>query len=128
MNFNTPPYLIQNVSVQRVMLQVLFALVPGIAAYIVLIGPAVLIQILVATIAALLGEAFMLKLLNKLWLMPLLLKHNALPLLKLQSAPVSTTKLLIWKLLLRPKRLVLTTLWLLKLLAQLASKAPFALT
>ena len=65
MNFNTPPYLSQNVSVQRVMLQVLAALLPGIAVYAWLIGPVVLVQIAIATIAALLGEAFMLRLLGK---------------------------------------------------------------
>ena len=45
MNFNTPPYLSQNVSVQRVMLQVLAALLPGIAVYAWLIGPIVLVQV-----------------------------------------------------------------------------------
>ena len=65
MNFNTPPYLAQNVSVQRVMLQVLAALLPGIAVYAWLIGPVVLVQIAIATVASLLAEAFMLRLLNK---------------------------------------------------------------
>jgi len=65
MNFNTPPYLTQNVSVQRVMLQVLAALLPGIAIYVWLIGPVVLVQIAIATVASLLAEAFMLRLLNK---------------------------------------------------------------
>ena len=65
MNFNTPPYLTQNVSVQRVMLQVLLALAPGIAAYIWLIGPIVAVQITIATGAAVLAEAMMLWLLKK---------------------------------------------------------------
>ena len=65
MKFASPPYLTQNVSVQRVMLQVLVALLPGIAAYIWLIGPAVLLQLAIATASALLAEAFMLKLLKK---------------------------------------------------------------
>lgn len=65
MNFTTSPYLTQNVSVQRVMLQVLAALLPGIAVYAWLIGPVVLIQVAIATFASLLAEAFMLKLLNK---------------------------------------------------------------
>ena len=65
MNFTTPPYLSQNLSVQRVMLQVLAALLPGIAVYVWLIGPVVLVQLGVATVAALLAEAGMLKLLNK---------------------------------------------------------------
>ena len=57
MNFNTPPYLSQNASVQRVMLQVLAALLPGIAVYAWLIGPVVLVQVAIATLAALAGEA-----------------------------------------------------------------------
>ncbi len=65
MNFTTPPYLSQNVSVQRVMLQVLAALLPGIAIYVWLIGPIVVVQIAIATAASLLAEAFMLSLLNK---------------------------------------------------------------
>ncbi len=65
MTFTTPPYLSQNASVQRVMLQVLVALLPGIAAYIWLIGPGVLLQLAIATASALLAEAGMLKLLNK---------------------------------------------------------------
>ncbi len=65
MNFNTPPYLTQNVSVRRVMLQVLAALLPGIAVYAWLIGPAILLQIAIATVTSLLAEFFMLKLLKK---------------------------------------------------------------
>jgi len=65
MNFTTPPYLSQNVSVRRVMLQVLFALLPAIAAYVWLIGPIILVQIVIATAASLLAEAFMLSLLKK---------------------------------------------------------------
>ncbi|MBK7424939.1 MAG: RnfABCDGE type electron transport complex subunit D [Propionivibrio sp.] len=65
MNFTTPPYLTQNVSVQRVMLQVLAALLPGIAIYVWLIGPIILVQIAIATAASLLAEAFMLSLLKK---------------------------------------------------------------
>ena len=45
MTFTTPPYLSQNVSVQRVMLQVLAALLPAIAVYVWLLGPAVLVQL-----------------------------------------------------------------------------------
>ena len=65
MNFNTPPYLIQNLSVRRVMLQVLLALLPAIAVYVWLIGPAILIQLGIATTAAVGGEALMLKSLGK---------------------------------------------------------------
>ena len=61
MNFTTPPYLSQNVSVQRVMLQVLAALLPAIAVYVWLLGPAVLVQLVVASATALLAEAAMLK-------------------------------------------------------------------
>jgi electron transport complex protein RnfD len=65
MFFTTPPYLLKNASVSRVMAQVLLALVPAIAVYSWLIGPAILVQIVLATAAALAGEAFMLKLRGK---------------------------------------------------------------
>jgi len=65
MNFTSPPYLSQNVSVRRVMLQVLAALLPGIAVYAWLLGPVILVQIGIATLAALLAEAAMLKLLAR---------------------------------------------------------------
>ena len=65
MDFTTPPYLSQNISVQRVMLQVLVALLPGISAYVWLLGPVILVQIAVATAVSLLAEAFMLRLLKK---------------------------------------------------------------
>ncbi len=62
MDFITPPYLTQNVSVRRVMLQVLAALLPGVAVYVWLLGPAVLVQLGIATITALVAEAGMLAL------------------------------------------------------------------
>ena len=65
MEFTTPPYLLKNASVQRVMLQVLAALVPGIAAYVWIFGPIILVQLAIATAAALAGEALMLKLREK---------------------------------------------------------------
>ncbi len=65
MDFTTPPYLLKTASVQRVMLQVLAALLPGVAAYIWLIGPIVLVQLAIATLAALAAEAAMLKLRDK---------------------------------------------------------------
>jgi electron transport complex protein RnfD len=65
MDFSTPPYLLKNASVTRVMTQVLVALLPAIAIYVWLIGPAILIQIGIASLAALLGEAVMLKLRDK---------------------------------------------------------------
>jgi len=61
MDFSTPPYLLKNASVTRVMTQVLLALVPAIAVYTWLIGPVILVQIAIATLAALLGETLMLK-------------------------------------------------------------------
>jgi electron transport complex protein RnfD len=60
MDFITPPYLTQNVSVGRIMGQVLAALLPGIAVYLWLLGPAILVQIGIATAAALIAEALML--------------------------------------------------------------------
>ena len=65
MDFSTPPYLLKNASVQRVMLQVLAALVPGIAAYVWIFGPVILVQLALATATALAAEAAMLKLREK---------------------------------------------------------------
>ena len=65
MDFISPPYLSQKISVRRVMLQVLTALIPGIAAYAWLLGLAVLVQIAIATVTALLAEAAMLRLQDK---------------------------------------------------------------
>jgi electron transport complex protein RnfD len=65
MDFTTPPYLLKEASVQRVMLQVLAALLPGIGAYVWVFGPIILVQIAIATAAVLASEAFMLKLRNK---------------------------------------------------------------
>jgi electron transport complex protein RnfD len=49
MSFTTPPYLLAEASVRRVMLQVLAGLLPGIAAYVWLIGPSIVLQLLIAT-------------------------------------------------------------------------------
>lgn len=65
MDFTTPPYLLKDASVRRVMLQVLAALLPGIAAYVWIFGPIILVQLAIATAAALAGEAIMLKLRDK---------------------------------------------------------------
>ena len=65
MDFSTPPYLLKNASVQRVMLQVIAALVPGIAAYVWIFGPVILVQLALATVTALAAEAAMLKLRDK---------------------------------------------------------------
>ncbi|HQC80410.1 MAG TPA: RnfABCDGE type electron transport complex subunit D [Accumulibacter sp.] len=65
-DFSTPPYLLrERTGVTRVMLQVLLAFLPGIAAYVWQLGPAILVQVAVATLAALLGEALMLKVRGK---------------------------------------------------------------
>lgn len=59
------PYVRKEASVTRVMSQVCLALLPGIAVYTWLAGPAILLQILIATVAALAGEAVMLKIRGK---------------------------------------------------------------
>ena len=63
--FAPAPFLLKDVSVSQVMIQVCVALIPGIAAYASLVGPAILVQIVIATLAALLAEAVMLKLRGK---------------------------------------------------------------
>ena len=65
MNVNTPPYLSQDVSVRRIMLQVLAALLPAIAVYVWLVGPVVLVQLGIASLAAQAAEAAMLRLRGK---------------------------------------------------------------
>lgn len=65
MDFTTPPYLVNNASVQRIMLQVLAALLPGIAAYVWVFGPMILVQLALATATALAAEAAVLKLRDK---------------------------------------------------------------
>ena len=48
-DFTTPPYLLQErSSVRRVMMQVLLALLPGVAAYVWLIGPIIVVQLAIA--------------------------------------------------------------------------------
>ncbi len=65
-DFTTPPYLLlERTSVRRVMLQVLLGLLPGVAAYVWLIGPILLLQLAIAMLAALAGEALMLGLRRK---------------------------------------------------------------
>ncbi|MFZ2268612.1 MAG: RnfABCDGE type electron transport complex subunit D [Azonexus sp.] len=59
--FPPAPYLLKDVSVSQVMSQVCLALVPGIAAYACLVGPAILVQVVIASLAALLAEAVMLR-------------------------------------------------------------------
>jgi electron transport complex protein RnfD len=64
-SFITSPYLLKDTSVSQVMIQVCIALIPGIAAYVWLIGPAILVQLVIATFAALLAEAAMLRIQRK---------------------------------------------------------------
>lgn len=56
------PYLLKPASVSRVMTEVCLALVPAILVYALLVTPAILIQIVIASLAALAGEALLLKL------------------------------------------------------------------
>ncbi len=65
MSFTTSPYLLKDTSVSQVMIQVCIALMPGILAYTWLIGPAILVQLTIATLAALLAETLMLKIQGK---------------------------------------------------------------
>jgi electron transport complex protein RnfD len=60
MDFISPPYLTQDISVRRLMSRVLVALVPGIVTYVWLLGPIVLAQIGLASATALVAEALML--------------------------------------------------------------------
>ena len=62
---NNSPYFLKPTSVQSVMLRVLVALLPGIAAYVWFFGAAILLQIAIASIAALAAEALMLALRRK---------------------------------------------------------------
>ena len=63
--FAPAPFLLKDTSVSQVMTQVCIALVPGIAAYAWLVGPAILVQLVIASLAALLAEAAMLRIRNK---------------------------------------------------------------
>lgn len=55
------PYIRKQASVQKVMLAVLIALLPGIAAYVWQVAEVVLVNLLIATVAALVAEAVVLK-------------------------------------------------------------------
>jgi H+/Na+-translocating ferredoxin:NAD+ oxidoreductase subunit D len=59
---NNSPYILQPASVRTVMFKVLAALLPGIAAYVWFFGAGILVQIAIASIAAVVGEAAMLAL------------------------------------------------------------------
>ncbi len=62
---NNSPYSLKPASVQSVMLRVLFALLPGLAAYVWFFGAGILVQIVLASVTALAAEAVMLKLRGK---------------------------------------------------------------
>ncbi len=63
------PYLLKPASVRSVMLRVLVALLPGVAAYVHYFGAAILVQLALASCAALAGEALVLTLRKKpVWL------------------------------------------------------------
>jgi len=63
------PYLVKPASVRSVMLRVVAALIPGIAAYVWFFGAAILVQLALASAAALIGEALLLSLRKKpVWL------------------------------------------------------------
>jgi electron transport complex protein RnfD len=63
--FAPAPFLLKDASVSKVMTQVCLALIPGIAAYAVLVGPAILVQLVITTLSALVAEAVMLRLQRK---------------------------------------------------------------
>ncbi len=65
MMFAPAPFLLKDASVSQVMTQVCIALIPGIVAYVWLIGPAILVQLVIASLAALFAESLMLKVRGK---------------------------------------------------------------
>ena len=65
MPISTSPFVLKEASVQRVMLQVLLALVPAIAIHVWFFGAAILVQLLITTTTALLAEGVMLKVRGK---------------------------------------------------------------
>lgn len=62
---NNSPYSLKPASVQSVMLRVLLALLPGIAAYVWFFGPAILLQIAITSVTALAAEALILSMRRK---------------------------------------------------------------
>lgn len=63
--FAPAPFLLKDASVSQVMTQVCLALIPGIAVYAWLVGPAILVQLAIASLTALLAEAAILRLRDK---------------------------------------------------------------
>ena len=74
---DSSPYLSDTPSVSVIMLKVLLALVPGIAAYVWMFGSGVLVSLLLASATALISEAVMLRL-RRRPVMPFLLDGSAL--------------------------------------------------
>jgi electron transport complex protein RnfD len=62
---HTSPHVLKPASVRSVMLKVLLALLPGIAAYVWFFGAAILVQLALASVTALLAEALILRLRGK---------------------------------------------------------------
>ena len=73
----TPPFITKPTSVSQIMLHVMLALLPAIGLYIWFYGPAILISLTLASVAALATEALMLKLRNR-QLAPFLKDNSAL--------------------------------------------------
>ncbi len=71
------PYITKPDSVSKIMLQVLFALIPGVILYVWFYGPAILVSILLASVTGLSTEALMLKL-RKRPIAPFLKDNSAL--------------------------------------------------
>ena len=66
---NNSPFVLKPASVRSVMVRVLLALIPGVVAYVWLFGPAILVQIALASLTALAAEAIALHLRRKpVWL------------------------------------------------------------
>ena len=59
------PYLTSAPSVSVIMIKVLLALLPAVAAYVWVFGPSILVMLILASITALSAEALMLKLRNR---------------------------------------------------------------
>jgi len=73
----TPPFITKPTGVSQIMLHVMLALIPAIVLYVWFYGPAILISLTLASVAALATEALMLKLRNRP-LAPFLKDNSAL--------------------------------------------------
>ncbi len=72
-----PPYISGASSVSVIMIKVLFALIPGIVAYVLVFGPGIVISLMLASLTALASEAAMLRLRARP-VMPFLMDGSAL--------------------------------------------------